>query len=229
MTVYFTPDRGIVTTNPLYNDAEVFPYLPGQEFTAKKTPTWSTGVKRAANGREVRIPYWSIPIYEYQINHEFLRNVNSWPEAESLIAFFNSRQGKYGFFFYYDSEDPQVSALQFGVGNGSTTTFQLLKTRGSGTPYQTSEPCYAVWNPSGGFSGITPLTVYVNGVSTSAYTIAPWGQITFSTAPANGAALTWSGCPLQVCRFDQDDLEMVQLASLLWSQGKGLTFCTIHP
>ena len=228
----YSPTRGVVTTNPLYNDGEVFPYLPGEDFRASKAPTWSTGVKAAANGREVRNPYFASPIYEYKITHEFLRNISSWPEVESLLAFFNSRQGKYGFFFYYDLEDPQVSNLAVATGNGSATIFQLIKARGVGTPYQTTEPVYAVWNPAGGVAGIKTLQVWVNGVLQTygtGYTIAPWGQLTFATAPASGATLTWSGCPLSVCRFDQDNLDLVQLASLLWTQSKGLTFKTFPP
>ena len=232
MTVYFSPDRGVVTTNPLYNDSEVFPYLAGQEFATQKSTEWSTGVKRSSSGREVRQEYFNIPQYRYKLNHQFMRNSSSFPESESLIAFFNSRQGKYGFFYYYDIEDPQVSNIAFGTGTGSATVFQLIKARGVGTPYQTTEPVYAVWNPAGGVAGINTLQVWVNGVLQTygtGYTLAPWGQLTFATAPASGATLTWSGCPLSVCRFDQDDLELTQLASGLWAQTKGLTFTTIHP
>ena len=131
-----------------------------------------------------------------------------------------------------DHVETVIALNAFGTGNGSTTTFQLLKARGVGTPYQTTEPCYAVWNPSGGFSGISALAVYVNGslkTYGTDYTLAPWGQVTFTTAPASSAALTWTGCPLAVCRFDQDDLEITGLASALWAQTKGLTFVTIHP
>jgi uncharacterized protein (TIGR02217 family) len=228
---YYSPDRGVVTTNPIYNDTEVFPLLPGEEFVASKSPTFSTGVKRAASGREVREAYWSAPLYEFKITHEFLRNLTGWQELESLIAFFNGRQGKYGFFYYYDPEDQQVAGIGLGVGNGSQTTFQLLRTRGVTTPYATTEPVYAVWNPSGGVSGVNPLSVSVGGVvqSPTTYTISPWGLLTFNTAPANGQTITWTGCPLYVCRFDQDDLELVQLASLLWTQSKGLTFVSLKP
>lgn len=227
----YSPDRGVVTTNPLYSDSEVFPLLPGEEFVASKSPTFSTGVKRAASGREVREAYFSNALYEFKITHEFLRNLTGWEELESLIAFFNSRQGKYGFFYYYDPEDPQVSGVGLAVGDSSTRTFQLLRTRGYGGSYATTEPVYAVWNPQGGVAGVNPLTVTVGGVvqDPSTYSVAPWGLLTFNTAPTAGQTVAWSGCPLYVCRFDQDDLELVQLASLLWSQSKGLTFVSLKP
>lgn len=227
----YSPDRGVVATNPLYNDSEVFPLLPGEDFVASKSPLFSTGVKQAASGREVRNAYYAAPLYEFKITHEFLRNINGWPELEGLISFFNSRQGKYGFFYYYDPEDPQVANQTIGIGDGATTTFQLLRTRGAGLAYATTEPVYAVWNPTGGASGVNAMSVALNGSvqSASTYSVAPWGVLTFNTAPANGAVISWTGCPLYVCRFDQDDLELVQLASLLWSQTKGLTFVSLKP
>lgn len=227
----YSPTRGVVTTNPLSTDAEVFPLLPGEEFVASRSPLFSTGVKRAASGREVREAYYSSPLYQFKITHEFLRNLSGFNELETLIAFFNARMGKYGSFYYYDPEDPQVSAQALGTGNGSTTSFQLLRTRGAGLATATTEPVYAVWNPTGGATGIYALSVSVGGVVqfSSNYTINPWGVLTFTTAPASGAAIAWTGCPLYVCRFEDDVLETAQLAAMLWSQTKGLTFTTVRP
>jgi hypothetical protein len=52
-------------------------------------------------------------------------------------------------------------------------------------------------------------------VDPSAYTIAN-GAVTFSTAPANGAALAWTGYFAFLCRFDGDDLSFEQFMANLW-------------
>jgi hypothetical protein len=40
--------------------------------------------------------------------------------------------------------------------------------------------------------------------------------VTFTTAPASGAALTWSGYYAFLCRFDDDVLDFEQFMSKLW-------------
>lgn len=213
------PTRGVVTTNPITGDADVFPQLPGVDFTVEKTPTFSTGLKRASSGREIRSSYWSAPLYSFKLQHNVIRDRASLPELKSLWGFFNSRQGRYGSFFYQDPSDNAVTAEPLATGDGVTTTFQFVRQVGKGTPYATTEPVYALW--------LTP-TVSINGTPTAAFTIAPWGLITFTSAPANAAAITWTGGFLYVCRFDQDDMPLSQMVKDLWEQ-KGLTFMSLKP
>jgi hypothetical protein len=104
-----------------------------------------------------------------------------------------------------------------------TTTFQLTGTISKGTPYASIEPVYALWN--------SPSALTVGGVAMAAgtdYSIAPWGVVTFTAAPANGAPIVWSGTFLFVCRFDADTLDFVQEMGPFWSQ-QGMTFVSIFP
>jgi uncharacterized protein (TIGR02217 family) len=111
-----------------------------------------------------------------------------------------------------------VAGQRFGTGDGSTTTFQLKRTITiGGISY--AEPIY-------GLAG-TP-TIYVNGSATGAFTIGELGQITFSSAPASSAALTWDGSFFFMCRFDNDELDIGQIAKGLWQNG-GLDFRTFKP
>ena len=52
-------------------------------------------------------------------------------------------------------------------------------------------------------------------VDPSNYSIAN-GLVTFNTAPANGAALTWTGYFGFLCRFDDDSLDFEQFMQNLW-------------
>jgi uncharacterized protein (TIGR02217 family) len=141
------------------------------------------------------------------------------PELQKLLAFFNSRQGRFGFFFLYDASDNAVPAgTAFGTGDGATLDFQLQRIAGAGSPYATPEPVYATW--------MAPV-IKVNGVIATP-TINPWGVVHFTSAPAVAAALTWSGTFLWVCRFDQDQMDLAQLTTDLWSQS-GLKVRSIRP
>jgi hypothetical protein len=61
-------------------------------------------------------------------------------------------------------------------------------------------------------------TTYVPTTSSGGdYTIGSLGQITFNSAPASSAILTWSGQFMFLVRFDQDDLDVQQMMQGLWS------------
>ena len=214
------PNTGVVTDTDLSVNADVFPALPGQEFIQSKAPSFSTGVRQASNGREVRASFWDSPIWKFKVNYAVLRNRAALPETQKILAFFNSRRGKYGFFFFRDPTDDTVDAGEFlGTGDGTNRVFQFTRAVGRGTPYVTREPVRALW--------LAP-TVLINGTPTTAFTIAPWGVLTFTSAPAASAAITWSGKFLYVCRFDQDEMSLVQLLKDLFSQD-GLQFKSIKP
>lgn len=226
------PLRGVVNAaslSVLYADSEVLPAFPGRDWMVSKTPTWSTAIQTAASGSEVRAGWYSAPRYQFKLDHPVLRDFNATQlppygsELQQLIAFFNQRRGRYGFFFFYDPTDNAATSETIATGDGATSSFQLTRTVAKGTPYAAIEPVYALWN--------NPTSLTVGGVAKNSpadYSIAPWGVITFTTAPAAGAQIAWSGNFLFVCRFDTDALEHRQLMATLWEQ-QGLPFVSIFP
>lgn len=60
----------------------------------------------------------------------------------------------------------------------------------------------------------------------AAYSLSDTGVVTFVTAPAAAAVLTWTGQFLFRCRFDQDDIAPSQMMAQLWSLS-GLQFYTV--
>ncbi len=191
----------------------VFPVLPGQYPTVKKTPQWSTNVKRASSGRERRTGLWSYPLWNFELSYEVIRHRPTIEELAVMWEFFNVAQGKLATFLLVDMSANQVTGQQFATGDGTTTTFQLTRQIRSWV-----EPVFGVYSP----------TIYVNGTPTSAYTIIPNGACQFTTAPASGAVLTWSGYFYFGCRFDQDDCEFEQIVSQLW-QGKSIKLVSQRP
>jgi len=182
----------------------VFPTLPGLAWNNKKTPMWSTKTQKALSGKELRASYFSYPIWQFSLSYNVLRETGQ-AELQSLIGLFNQCRGSYGAFLYLDPEDNVVTDQAFGVGDGSTTQFGLVRTFSGFT-----EPVYAV-------NG-TPI-IKVNGTATTAFTQAN-GLITFTSAPASSAILSWSGSYYYRCRFLQDSMDFEEFLYKLWTAKK---------
>jgi uncharacterized protein (TIGR02217 family) len=217
MTPY--PTRAVVTTDDLADDPEVFPALPGLEVTVTKAPVWDTQIRRSASRREIRIARSSSPLWRFRLRHEFLRDLPAHPELGRILAFFNARLGRFGFFYYLDPEDHTVEDHVFATGDGTTRNFTLSRTINSGGVHVSQDPVYGLWEQP---------VIKIDGVPASGVTLATWGRVTLASAPASGAELSWSGKFLYVCRFDQDEMDLERLARSLWSQG-GLQFMSIKP
>jgi uncharacterized protein (TIGR02217 family) len=183
----------------------VFPTLPGLKWDVKKTPIWHTRIQAAASGKELRAALMSYPLWKFSLAYEVLRADVAYSELQTLMGFFNARNGSFDDFLYTDPDDNSVTDQQFGIGNGTATAFQLTR-------------------PYGGFAEpIQNVNVLTNikkgGVvqnNPTDYTISSTGVVTFTVAPANGAVLTWSGTYYFRVRFLQDMAEFNQFMYRLW-------------
>ena len=219
MTSYpYLPTRWLVTTPDLADDPDVLPRLAGQGFVMEKTPVWSTTVRTAASGRQVRASQCVTPTWRFKLNYEFIRNRPVQAELTKLYGFFNTRQGQLGSFYYYDPDDNLVSGQQVAIANGIAATYQLTRTVAPGTPYAWSEPVYVL-------NGAPSVTV--DGAPASVG-VGEYGQVSFASPPAENAVIAWSGSFLFWCRFSQDTLSPAQMVASLWSLD-GLTFESVKP
>lgn len=213
------PARWVITPADNTDDADVFPFLRGQSFLLMKTPQWSSKVDISVSGVERRRALWSYPIWRFRMAHEFLRDSASTLELQRLVTFFNSKSGSTTGFFYLDRTDNLATDVQFGTGDGVTTTYQLVRRSTIGG--------ITFAEPVRGFNG-TPV-IKVNGTPTGAFTVGAFGLITFTVAPAAAAVLTWSGNYFFLCRFDADELEgLSQIANGFWASGQ-FDFRTYKP
>jgi uncharacterized protein (TIGR02217 family) len=195
----------------------IFPTFDGLKWDVTRTPVWKTAVRETTSGREYRTAFQAAPRYLYKLAYEVLRETVGYTELQSLLGFFNARQGAFDSFLYTDPDDNSVTAQVFGTGNGSTTQFQLLRTLGA-----FNEPVYD--------TNSTPL-IYDNGslrTVTTHYTINATGLVTFVTAPVAGHSLTWTGTYYWRVRFRQDQTEFTQFMQKLWST-KSVEFITVKP
>ncbi|WP_207000750.1 DUF2460 domain-containing protein [Trinickia mobilis] len=198
----------------------VFPTLAGLGWSFVRTPIWSTLIQKTQSGRELRIANMANPLYKWSLTFDVLRNSGGFTELQTLMAFFNARQGSYDSFLFQDPDDNFVTAQQIGTGDGSTTTFTVLKSFGGFI-----EPVI-YFNPSP-----APL-VYLNGVSLSQP--GNWsmsndpGTITFTAAPGAGVAITATYGYYYRCRFLADTCDFDKFMSGLWQVQK-LEFQSLKP
>ena len=182
----------------------IFPTVPGLTLNVAKTPTWSTAVQQAVSGKEIRRAQRSRAIWRFTLNFEFLRADSRFNEYQQIAAFFNARQGQYDSFLLTDPSDNTATAQAIGSGDGVTTKFKLQHAIGSW-----SEPIGYAPSP----------TLYLNGVSTTAFTCDGL-TVTFNTAPAAGVAITWSGSFYYRVRFVEDTIDFEQFMFNLWTLNK---------
>jgi uncharacterized protein (TIGR02217 family) len=211
----YLPSRWLITSGG-FDDPDVFPLLIGQTFVTSKQPTWSTAISTSASGGERRRRQWSYPRWTFKVAYEVIQDAAATPDLERLTAFFMLHSGRYQEFFYLDPSDHTVTAQQFGTGDGVTTTFRLTRSMAFGG--------LTFSEPIGGVIGVP--TVLINGTPSTLFTIGAYGAITFTTAPATAAVLTWSGQFMFACRFDQDNMDLAQMMTGLWSMD-GLQFISV--
>jgi uncharacterized protein (TIGR02217 family) len=202
-----------------------FPALPGQGWSVHKKPTFSTRVASHVSGREARTPFYSYPLYEFELTFDGLDSLGTWPglqvnSLQSLFGFYLQCQGQFGTFLYSDPTDNAVTTQTIATGDGTTQIFTMGRSFGGFT------------EPVGWVQGSPAPTIYVNGtpVSSGAYTITnPYGPnnvLTFTTAPASAAAITASFSFAYLCRFLEDQNDFEEFMQGLW-QVQSLKFRSV--
>lgn len=186
----------------------------------KKTPAFNSLVQETAAGRgnsgAALKPY---PTWDFEAD----LNVIPWAMVENFLDCYMATRGRAGVFFFTDPIDNTVT-LETGImlnvtpgaaapmgqaGDGVSTKFQLarlINTRPDIT------------------QNVSIVGIDVAGSPTVAYTVSSTGVVTFTSAPAMGAALTWSGTFKHLCRFTDDTLKDLAASNknidgLLWSCG----------
>ena len=120
---------------------------------------------------------------------------------------------------YTPSGAPTVATAQeIGVGDATTTQFLMYRQIG-GTMIDIVQ------------NFISPPSIYLNGVLktvTTDYTIDQYGNLTFTTAPGSGVAITWTGQFYFRARFLEDQIDSLQQRWLnVWAAAELLKFKSI--
>lgn len=196
----------------------IFPTLKGVTFPARRSPLWKTLHQEAVSGQDNPIPLWSYPRWSYELAYDFLRSDGVNLEWQALAAFFNQVQGSALAFQFTDPDDGAVTNQTFGIGDGTSIAFALIRTMTGAGGIAFVEPVFA--------PVASGLTIMVNGTPTTAYTLGTQGLVTFASAPASGATLSWTGSFNWLCRFDEDSADFEKFMNQFWRL-KQIKFTTI--
>lgn len=171
----------------------VLPAMPGLAWNASARPEFSTRIKRSISGRELRAAFMQYPLWNFGLSYDVIRAASAYDELRTLGGFFLQRLGSWDSFLYTWDQDYAVTDYQFGIGDGTTTQFQLTRSFGGFVePVQNVNVLTNVKK-----AGVTQATP-------AAYSVNSTGLVTFVSAPAAAAVLTWTGTYYYRVRFLQD-------------------------
>lgn len=142
-------------------------------------PVYSVDIVTNAGGYEQRVSNWSEPLARYDVSH----GVRSEAQLQELINFFHARNGMARGFRFKDWTDYQATGQSIGIGDDTTTDFQLIKSYSSGSETQVR----TIKKPVTG-----TVKIYFDSVEKlSGFTIdTTTGIVTFDTAPTTGVSIT---------------------------------------
>jgi len=186
--------------------------------------TWSTKVNEGLSGFEQRNANWSLPRNKYVINMITPSDVTRQEFADQLNAFFIVVQGQHDAFRLFDWLDHTSNAQFLGLGDGSKTHFQLIKTYAMGGRTSTRTITKPIHNTVNDYQGNTltnTVKVYKNGVQVTegnngnqCHVDATTGVITFNTAPhgiigSAPADVITADCQFHIpVRFATDEMQL---------------------
>lgn len=176
-------------------------------YGASGGPQFQTEIVSVQGGFERRNQLWAQARRQYDAR----TGVTSAAEASVLLSFFMARRGRARGFRLRDWADftsaldgrclPTPTDQRIGVGDGTQTAFQLLKTYGSGeTAYER-----VIRKPVA-----DSVRIAVDGAEyLSGWSVDPaTGLVTFAQAPAQGAVVS-AGFLFDVpVRFDTDRIDL---------------------
>ena len=173
-------------------------------------PERLTDIVTLSSGAEQRNSRWANSRRRYNAGY----GVKSRADMQAVLAFFEERRGRFHSFLWRDGLDfsssggngtPGATDQPIGTGDGATTAFQLTKQYGA-----SFDPWFRpITKPVTGSVRVAVAgTELVSGFAVDTLT----GIVTFTAAPATGAAIT-AGFLFDVpVRFDTDRLD-IELSS----------------
>jgi uncharacterized protein (TIGR02217 family) len=201
----------------------VYPTIAGLTFPIGRTPIFKTNRPQALSGKRSALAYRQYPLIHFELTYSILRDDETPSDIKALVGLYEAMMGGFDTFLFQDPDFntfPVSNPQLFGIGDNQTTAFQLV------AYYQnTGGPGYGQI-----IQNLTSVPViYSNGgtVSSANYTLGPSGIITFNSAPAAGALLTWSGAFMYRCEFDEDELKGLAKFMNQWWGMKKVAFTSV--
>jgi uncharacterized protein (TIGR02217 family) len=183
-----------------------FPTMPTMPISMaaglKKSPNFNTVRQKGPAGVNAAISLKPYPTWDFEFSLDHITGHERLASSvvAQFIGTFMATAGGANPFYFTDPQDNTLTGAQFGVGDGTHTRFQL------------SRNIYGAVDIIQNLNG-TP-SIYVGGSLTTPTSISSTGVVTFASAPANGAILTWSGSFRYLCRFAEDTIDSTRSFSI---------------
>lgn len=189
----------------------IFPTLPGEGWTVRKTPTFSSLLAQHASGRESRAQLYSAPLYVFELTFDGLASSAAYSglfakSLQMLMGLYEICAGRFGTFLYRDPSDCTVKGQAIAFGDGATAAFAFVRDNGPARMAAVSWVTYV-------------NAIYLDGVATNAWTLTQPATLTLASAPAAGVGITADFEFAFLCRFDADEQEFQEDMQDLWSGG----------
>lgn len=156
---------------------------------------FSTSVLVDGSGAEQRNANWAQPLGRWQIGDRSLTQ----SELDYFLDFHAARKGAAEGFRFKDWADYQATQAPIGIGDGSKTQFQLIKSY-THLAYTAIRP---IIKPVGG-----TVKIYLGGTQVSGWTAdTTTGVITFANPPASGVVIVADFEFDVPVRFEQDSIQ----------------------
>jgi len=183
---------------------------PDVEVGMTGGPTFQNIIQESISGTEQRVRVWAKCRGEWDLSYTILDTADADGTFRAVLAVFRAHFGDLYAFPFKDWGDYQLTNELIGTGDGSDTTFQIIKTY---------DPSQIILNVPGSLTYVreiylpaSDLVVKINGVTqtiTTNYTISSTGLITFTSPPTTGHAITVTGEFDVPVRFNTNRLDLV--------------------
>ena len=151
----------------------------------------------------------SYPLYEFEAVYGGLTSSNTSftglgaSSLQSLMGFFLQLQGQFGTFLYADPDDNAVTSQAFATGDGSSTSFTIMRSLGD------------FLEPVGWVTALS--NVYLNAVKqTSGFSFSAPNTLNFTSAPGSGVIVSADFSYAFQCRFLDDQMDFEEFMANLW-------------
>lgn len=195
----------------------IFPTLIGLGFSWVKRPVFYNANVRSGSGWNVRLAYAETPTWEWDLTYDVLTDPSSTSDLKKLLGFYIGMNADLIPFLFLDPDDHSVMAQAIGTTDGTTTTWTLPRTYGSGS----------VGVENIGYVNLGPaFNIYLGGVlqSGSAYsvltTIPGNQQVRFTSAPTTGQAITGDYSYYYYAHFKDSTDDFEKFMNQFWTVKK---------
>jgi hypothetical protein len=209
-----------------------YPILEALYIEMTWRPIWSGEQQEHQSGGEYRFSYWDSPLWEWDLQYELLREGfrtgQAWDELRQIVGLFNACQGPTLGFRFLNPDDNQVVRQLTGTTDGTTTTFDLVRSYGANNPFLG----YTSMERIGFLDQTKPFNLYVDSspvpVSPSdpvyGYTFdldtPSQQQLMFNTAPPNGHTIYVDMAYRYYVRFKDTQYDFDKFLQNVWALKK---------